>query len=198
MTDRVMQFKVLLNGINPPIWRQIKVPDNYSFWDLHVAIQDAMGWSDMHLHSFQVNEPTRKVPLVIGLPDDNSPDDILAGWDILIADFFLKEKTTALYVYDFGDNWQHKITFEGYVEPDLDVDYPICTAGERRCPPEDCGGPGGYEQFLKVLNDPNHDDYQDLIESGAEFFDPEEFDPNEVIFDDPEERRYSYTELWDI
>ena len=42
--NKVYQFKISLKEIKPPIWRRIQVPDTYSFWDLHVAIQDSMGW----------------------------------------------------------------------------------------------------------------------------------------------------------
>jgi hypothetical protein len=54
MADRVYQFKITLLEISPKIWRRIQVPEKYSFWDLHVAIQDAMGWDDMHLHVFKI------------------------------------------------------------------------------------------------------------------------------------------------
>ena len=54
---RVYQFKIVLDGIDPLIWRRIQVPVTYSFWDLHVAIQDAMGWQDYHLHRFEIPHP---------------------------------------------------------------------------------------------------------------------------------------------
>jgi len=62
----VYQFKISLKGIRPPVWRRIQVPDNYTFWDLHVAIQDAMGWSDAHLHSFRVMNPKKGTEEEIG------------------------------------------------------------------------------------------------------------------------------------
>jgi hypothetical protein len=45
----VFQRLVVLAGTDPLVWRSIQVPETYSFWDLHVAIQDAMGWKDCHL-----------------------------------------------------------------------------------------------------------------------------------------------------
>ncbi len=49
--SRIFQFKIVLHEVEPPVWRSVQVPETYSFWDLHVAIQDAMGWLDYHLHS---------------------------------------------------------------------------------------------------------------------------------------------------
>ena len=67
----VYQFKITLRGIRPPIWRRIQVPDNYTFWDLHVAIQDAMGWFDAHLHAFEVANPITGFAEEIGIPDED-------------------------------------------------------------------------------------------------------------------------------
>lgn len=50
----VYQFKITLVETNPPVWRRIQVPESFSFYDLHVAIQDAMGWLDYHLHMFEI------------------------------------------------------------------------------------------------------------------------------------------------
>ncbi|MBU1702579.1 MAG: plasmid pRiA4b ORF-3 family protein, partial [Candidatus Eisenbacteria bacterium] len=55
--DHILQFKIILQGIKPPIWRRIQIPSDYTFWDFHVAIQDAMGWQDSHLHHFHLKEP---------------------------------------------------------------------------------------------------------------------------------------------
>ena len=67
---KVCQFKITLNDIKPPVWRRIQVPETYSFWDLHVAIQDAMGWFDCHLHEFNIKEPKTNKEVFIGLPDE--------------------------------------------------------------------------------------------------------------------------------
>ncbi len=68
------------------------------------------------------------------------------------------------------------------------AEYPACLAGRRRCPPEDCGGPWGYEHLLQVLADPKHEEHAELLEWVGGRFDPEDFDPSEVVFDDPKER----------
>jgi hypothetical protein len=68
--DQVYQFKITLKGTKPPVWRRIQVPETYSFWDLHVAIQDAMGWSDYHLHLFEMVNPSTGIKMEIGIPDE--------------------------------------------------------------------------------------------------------------------------------
>ncbi len=67
--ERVYQFKITLRNIKPPIWRRIQVPETYSFWDLHVAIQDAMDWSDYHLHVFEIINPSTGLEIEIGIPE---------------------------------------------------------------------------------------------------------------------------------
>jgi len=84
------------------------------------------------------------------------------------------------YEYDFGDCWEHEIIVEKVMEPEAGIKYPRCLAGERACPPEDCGGPGGYEELLEVLDDPRHEDYEDYRGWAGEDFDPERFDLEKV------------------
>lgn len=68
---QIYQFKITLKHIKPPVWRRIQVPENYSFWDLHVAIQDAMGWTDSHLHAFAIKNPATGLDEQIGSPGDS-------------------------------------------------------------------------------------------------------------------------------
>jgi len=187
--ERVYQFRITLKGTKPPIWRRIQVPETYSFWDLHVAIQDAMGWLDYHLHQFDIINPATGMMVEIGIPDKESDRDILADWRQKIANYFFMENSSADYVYDFGDNWKHKIKLEKILPRDVNTDYPICIKGKRACPPEDCGGVWGYKNFLEIISDPDNDEYEEMLEWIGGEFDPEHFDAKEIIFDDPEERR---------
>jgi hypothetical protein len=66
----IVQFFIVLGETDPPVWRRIQVPGSYSFWDLHVAIQDSMGWLDYHLHEFQVWNPAKRKIELLGVPDD--------------------------------------------------------------------------------------------------------------------------------
>ena len=73
--EQVCQFLIVLPRTEPLVWRRIQVPEGYSFWDLHVAIQDAMGWKDYHLHEFiMIDGKTSRVKR-IGIPDDEMPNE---------------------------------------------------------------------------------------------------------------------------
>ncbi|MCL5985460.1 MAG: plasmid pRiA4b ORF-3 family protein [Actinobacteria bacterium] len=189
--SQVYQFKITLKGIKPPIWRRVQVPETYTFWDLHVAVQDAMGWTDTHLHEFEMLNPSIGLEMEIGIPDDEFEYsiDILPGWKQKIADWFSMESRFADYRYDFGDDWRHRIELEKILPREKDRDYPICIKGKRACPPEDCGGVWGYEDFLEAIGDPSHEEHEEILEWAGGEFDPEYFDVNEVIFSDPDERR---------
>lgn len=101
---RVLQFKITLLESKPQIWRRIQIPEQYSFWDLHVAIQEAMGWTDSHLHAFEVMDFTTGEPQQIGIPDEGGWNNILPGWDFRISDYFCKQGDATIYEYDFGDD----------------------------------------------------------------------------------------------
>jgi len=185
---QVMQFKVTLLDIEPPVWRRIQVPASYTLWDLHVAIQDAMGWEDYHLHAFEINDPTTGQPKQFGIPSDDDWYKVLTGWEHAISDCFCEGNAAAMYKYDFGDSWNHKIVLENVVPAEDNIRYPRCIAGRRRCPPEDCGGVWGYGEFLEAIGDPQHEEHKRMLEWVGGSFDPDEFDPASVRFDDPGKR----------
>lgn len=190
----VFQFKITLLGIKPPIWRRIQVPAGYSFWDLHVAIQDAMGWFDYHLHAFRFRQSNRKM-VEIGIPFDDFEEFIpLPSWDIAITDYFKEPGDIAEYEYDFGDSWQHEILLEGLLLKEKRGKYPRCLAGARACPPEDCGSISGYYDMLDVLNDPEDDEHGSMVQwlkghvKNYYPYDPDAFDAQKVKFDNPTTR----------
>ncbi len=188
--DQVYQFKITLEGTNPPIWRRIQRPGNYSFWDLHVAIQDAMDWWDCHLHEFVLPNPATSRTVLIGLPDDESEQGraTLPGWEVKVAAYLSEGNTSCCYTYDFGDDWEHGIVLEKVLPRKKGMEYPVCIAGKRACPPEDVGGTFGYEEFLETISDPANERYEELMTWAGEDFDPERFDPKEISFNDPDIR----------
>ncbi len=179
------QFKITLDGTKPPIWRRIQVPDNYRFWDLHVAIQDAMGWKDCHLHQFSIFSPRELSIVEIGLADEDC--DELRIFE-RISEFFSLVNHTAVYRYDFGDDWFHRVTLEKILTIDPQYTYPRCLAGRRACPPEDIGGVWGFYEKLEILQDPKHQYYQMMRGWFGKDYDPAHFSPKEVLFDDPKKR----------
>ena len=188
----VYQFKITLKNIKPTVWRRIQVPDNYTFYDLHVAIQDAMGWSDYHLHEFRVMDPKYGEEIAIGIPDNEgfADEEIVPGWKKLICKYFSEKfYNTCSYYYDFGDGWKHEVKLEKILPASPGFYYPFCVDAERACPPEDCGGTPGYENFLQIINNPQHEEHQEMLDWVGGEFDPEKFNPQEVIFDNPKKRR---------
>lgn len=191
----VLQFHIELAEIEPIIWRCIQVPSKYSFWDLHVAIQDAMGWLDYHLHAFRIKMPHKRKLTEIGIPTDDYLDQqTTPGWEVPLTDYFQEIGSSALYLYDFGDEWHHNVLLEGVLLKDKKAKYPRCIRGERACPPEDCGGVSGYYDLIDILKNPKHTDYNGHIEWLKEHaknyypYDPNYFNPEEVEFWDPKKR----------
>ena len=191
--DHVCQFRIALQDIEPAIWRRIQVPDVYSFWDLHCAITYAFGWLDYHLHQFRVSCPESSEMSIIGIPDDEGFDDqdTLPEWDLSIAKFLAEKNPACEYEYDFGDGWRHSVILEEVVPREEGVVYPRCVAGERACPPEDVGGPWGYQRFLKSIRHLNAAEHDNMLEWVGGWFDPDWFDLDLVRFGNPQKR-------WDI
>jgi hypothetical protein len=186
--NQVYQFKITLTGLEPLIWRQIQVPETYSFWDLHVAIQDVMSWLDCHLHLFTMRNPLTGKKVKIGIPEDEFAEDVLAGWKQKIADYFSMENKTTDYLYDFGDNWAHTVVLEKIIPRETGIKYPVCITGEKACPPEDCGGTDGYFNFLETITNPFHEQHKEMLHWAGEKFDPAYFNPTKVKFWNPQKR----------
>jgi hypothetical protein len=184
----ILRFKISLLEISPVVWRRIEVPRDYSFWDLHVAIQDSMGWFDSHLHAFEV--PTSDGGYQeVGIPDPDGESGTIAGWRRRLSGYFKQPGDQLIYEYDFGDSWRHSVMLEGILLSEPGVAYPRCIDGQGRCPPEDCGGPTGYEELLAAISDPNSPQHEEMLAWCGGSFDPHDFDAAEVEFDDPKERR---------
>ena len=191
----VYQFRIELNEIKPLIWRQIQVPASYNFWDLHVAIQDSMGWLDYHLHAFRIRMPHKKKMIEIGIPDEEFDSrNVLPGWEISITEYFTQPGDSAVYEYDFGDCWHHNVLLEAILLKEKGVKYPKCIAGERACPPEDCGGVPGYYELLEVIENPSDPEYEEIVAwlkgHAKNYFpyDPDAFKPEQLKFWNPKKR----------
>ena len=168
-----LQIRVELVLMPTPVWRRLLVPGEYTFWDLHVALQDALGWRDKHLHQFTLDDPRTGERLRLGIPDESGfhgVNQVMAGWEFPLLDYLTRDAPPALYTYDFGDDWQHEVVLEDTLSPYDPASLPRCLAGEGICPPEDCGGVVGWTEVAATLEP------------------VERFDPASVVFDNPRER----------
>jgi len=168
----IYQIKVTLRDSQSPIWRRIQVRSDITLAKLHRILQRVMGWEDAHLHQFVIQGQR------YGVPDDDhgSPCETKDERKYKLGDMVRAEGSQFAYNYDFGDYWQHVLVVEEIVPPQGGVQYPVCLAGARACPPEDVGGIPGYENFLEALRDPNHPEHEELVEWIGGEFDPEAFD----------------------
>jgi hypothetical protein len=187
----ICRLRIELDGIEPPIWRRIELRYGATFWELHVAIQDAMGWRDCHLHEFHVEDPRSGEPVRIGAGGpifDDEAEAVIPGWTAAIAEHLTLERPLLHYEYDFGDSWEHTIVLEALLPEASGQTCPRCLDGARACPPEDCGGISGYQELVEAMRDPAHPEHEAMRDWLGGPWDPERFDPAEVRFEDAEER----------
>jgi hypothetical protein len=172
----VYRLRVELLEIKPLIWRRLLVPADIKLPKLHQCLQLAMGWTNSHLHQFRVGDTH------YGVPDPEWPElQMRDQRQVRLCDLLGEVQREIVYEYDFGDGWEHRIVLEQTEPANEFMSYPLCTAGERACPPEDVGGVPGYEEFLKIIGNPKHKEYgQSLLWAGGGAFDPEGFDLNAV------------------
>jgi hypothetical protein len=168
----IYDLKITLLGIEPPIWRRIQVPSTLLLCCLHDAFQAVMGWTDSHLHQFEQDGRYWGVPQT----DEFGDLELLDETKVPVGKLLLAEGDSLVYLYDFGDNWRHEVLLEKIVPVDGPPPKPICLAGERRCPPEDVGGPSGYQEFLEVIFEPGHEEFEHYRQWAGDPVHAEEFD----------------------
>lgn len=171
----IYQIKVTLKGIRPPIWRRLLVLSNTKLDEFHEILQVVMGWTDSHLHAFVCDDVIYKQP------------DPEIGFDygkneskFRLSSLLKQEGDKLLYEYDFGDSWEHDVVLEKILPFTPDQPLPFCLKGKRACPPEDCGGIWGYKDLLQIVNDPEHEEHQDLLEWLPENFASEVFAADDI------------------
>ena len=170
-TETVHRLKVTLLEVEPPVWRRLDVPSQIKLSALAGVLEAAVGWYGGHLHGFAVGA------LAYGIPDpDFGSRTIIDERKVRLGEVLPAVTDRMRWDYDFGDGWEHEVLVEAIEPPDPGVAYPVCRAGMRACPPEDCGGPWGYDDFLVALVDPAHERHEELREWAPPGFDPEAFD----------------------
>ncbi len=171
----VFQLKVTLRDTKPAVWRRVLVDGSSTLDHIHEMIQAAFGWWDYHLHDFEIDGSN------YGIPDPDGDDWGVPTIDETGArlDSIAGPGSRFLYRYDFGDNWRHDVEVEKVFPVDAVMVVPACVDGRRACPPEDCGGTGGFEDLLAILADPRHPEYRERREWMGRDYDPAAFDPSE-------------------
>jgi hypothetical protein len=171
---QVYRLRVALAGIRPPIWRRVVVAGGATLHELHIALQESMGWQMSHLYEFSM------AGLRFTEPDPDGCDDVAETHDsriVLLGDLGLSVGGRFRYLYDFGDGWEHDIRVEDIGDYDAAQPVPACIDGRRACPPEDAGGIGGYAEMLVALADPEHEEHESISRWLGGPYDPERFEP---------------------
>ena len=162
-------LRIELEGIEPIVWRRLLVPGEFRLSTLHDVFQAAMGWQDLHLHSFTIDDTD------YAMLDEDAPDDEIDEATVTVLEV-LRGQTRFRYTYDFGDDWCHDIAIEDEVRTQRSLKLAVCVDGENGCPPEDCGGPEGYRALCAVLADPTNAEHERFRDSVGGSFDPRRFD----------------------
>lgn len=164
-------LRIELRGLRPTIWREVWVDPTITLRRLHGVIQAAMGWENAHLHGFAI-PGTGRASCYWGVPSLRRFEPLDAQGDFgpmepgnddaltRLAQVMARPRDKLLYLYDYGDDWEHLITLKKVIttaEP-----LPLLAAAVFSCPPEDCGGPGGFTHLAEVLSDPRDPEHADL------------------------------------
>lgn len=175
--NHILELKITLLDTKPTVHRTIQIEPNRTFFDLHVAIQIAFNWTNSHLHSFEVDSEE------IGMKDIENEfgdeDEILDEQIITLGEKIQTLKQKFFYIYDFGDNWEHKIELVKLVESKNSF-YPRCVRGANNTPPDDCGGVGGFQIFKEAMGDKKHPEHKEFKKWYGRLFDEEYFSLSEI------------------
>jgi hypothetical protein len=173
MTGTVLRLKVTIDGTKPEVWRRVVVPDDITLSTLHEVFQAAFGWLNAHLHEYEIGGVRYGI-------DDGEADETVEDETATTLKDVASVGETFTYTYDFGDDWIHTVEVEKELSAGPGTQYPRCVEGRRAGPPEDCGGPSGYQDVLVILDEPSHQEHASTRELVGVGFDPEIFDLNAV------------------
>lgn len=170
------ELKVALSGSS--VWRRILVRGDMNLGLLHAVIQVAMGWTNSHLHQFMIGSKRYTDPHT---QDEGFDEPDLNEEEAVLMEVVPRAKTSFIYEYDFGDSWEHRINVERIHQPGTAPKAVAeCIEGACACPPEDCGGIGGYADLLEIIEDPSHEEHESMMEWVGGGFDPDAFDLHRV------------------
>lgn len=170
----IYQLRIELLDVDPAIWRRILVPGSVKLHKLHAVLLWTMGWAGGHLHEFVIGHDHYGEPTAFDTPPHVQRDDRVTLAAALGA------HKSFVYLYDFGDGWEHRVTVEKILPPDPGLKLPQCLDGANACPPEDVGGPPGYADFLEAIRDPAHEEHDAMLQWCGGAFDPTAFSLDDV------------------
>lgn len=168
-------LNVTLQEIRPAIWRRIRVAGDLTLRELHHILQIALGWTDSHLHEFEIDGKRYGMPD----PQEDIGEPPLDEQNYRLNEL-LQKGSHAEYLYDFGDDWRNEIVVEDEEPAKRGALKAECLAGARACPPEDSRGAHGYQELLKAVADPTNKRHRELLEWVGPYFAPEEFDLDSI------------------
>lgn len=171
----IYQLRMELLGIKPAIWRRILVPGSLRLHKLHVVLLWTMGWAGGHLHEFVFGDDHYGEPD----PHFDTPPSVQRDDRVTLA-AALGTRKSFVYLYDFGDGWEHRVNVEKVLPPDPGLKLPLCLGGANACPLDDVGGPPGYADFLEAIRNPRHEEHAAMLEWCGGAFDPAAFSVENV------------------
>ncbi len=167
MTAGIAHLKIKLDDVEPAVVRRVEVPLAIRLDRLHLVLQAAIGWTNSHLYEFRARDTGW------GVPDPHFGDGPLDARKARLIDVVEDVGVRSLkYLYDFGDGWEHTLRIERITEPVHGIAYPHLSEATGRCPPEDVGGPWGYQEFLEAIADPKHERHCEFVTWIGVNFDP--------------------------
>lgn len=165
----VFGLRITLEEVTPTVWRRLLVPGTIRLAKLHDVFQSAMGWTNSHLHRFTIGGES------FGMHVDDYPEDEVDEMEVSVLQA-IGEHRRFSYEYDFGDSWDHEVVVEEHARLPHGLKHAVCLDGQNACPPEDCGGVGGYAELLEAVADPTHEEHDNLLDWVGGAFDPALFD----------------------
>ena len=162
-------LKIRLRHVEPPIWRRFAVASEKKLPRFNRILLTVMGWDGHHLHVFDV------AGIQFG-EKDGDDDRVIGERNITVQQVLPRPDSTLRWDYDLGDGWEHDVVVQAIEEPDPEIRYPVCSGGERACPPEDCGGVMGFADLIEALADPAHPEHDELSAWAPKGYDPSRFD----------------------
>ncbi len=176
LTVEILRLRIDLADVSPTVTRTLLVRATTKLTTLHRAIQGAMGWENYHMYEFEVDGVFYAEENPFEMEGDIPRKSVRTQTGTVLRE----DGDTMLYNYDFGDGWEHLITREAELPPDLQLRRPTCIAGENACPPEDVGGPSGYMEYLEAVLDPGHPEHAAMIKWRGPGFHPHRFSIDEA------------------